>query len=155
MSVVCCLLRVVRCIACCVSSVALRVVCCIVRCLLHAALFCAPRAVRCEPPPAVTRLSVCRRPFLRFAKGRGPLQAYQDMLIAHKLGPSIAGIENMVARARDLVQRWADWKDHYQVSGRLRAHDCEPCDARRCDSRTRSDATWNVAHATRKQRWAG
>ena len=72
------------------------------------------------------------------------LQALQDMLIAHRLGPSIAGIDNMVARtharthartsthartvrrqvarARYLVQLWLDWKDHYQANGYSLSH---------------------------------
>ena len=76
---------------------------------LHAGtLHCSARRV----VNAASR-TACRHLFLRRAAHS---QAYQDMLIAHKLGPSIAGIENRVARARDLVQRWADWKDHYQVA---------------------------------------
>ena len=44
-------------------------------------------------------------------------QALQDMLTARHLGPQIPNIDNMVARAQDLYNRWADWKDHYQVVG--------------------------------------
>ncbi len=129
MSVVCCLLRVVCCIACCLLHRPLSVA----RCVVLRAAGCTLPAATCRHMPVCLSAPVsaaCQRahPFL--------LQAYQDMLIAHKLGPSIAGIENMVARARDLVQRWADWKDHYQVSGRfiivrMRCNAYKPCNLQR------------------------